>query len=170
MIQCFSGWGGVWIATWSRLLDPFPPVWSVILLSKMLIQGLKGFKPWFWPLHQGRYVRLLVWWWSTRLIDLRCNACMKKATVVRLFSVLEPLISYLYVWSMGLYTCFRWHRSEISWSGTWATRLTWMHSICFTCRLFNLMLEVIISAIYRYLMSVYSGCLNFVMGVVQACV
>jgi len=31
----------------------------------------------------------------------------------------------------------------------------------FTCRLFNLMLEVIVAEIYRNLMSVYSGCLNF---------
>jgi len=36
-----------------------------------------------------------------------------------------------------------------------------MLAISFTCRLYNLMLDVIVAAIYRYLMSVYSGCLNF---------
>jgi len=32
--------------------------------------------------------------------------------------------------------------------------------MCFTCRLFDSMLEVIVAAIYRNLMSVYSGCLD----------
>jgi len=39
-----------------------------------------------------------------------------------------------------------------------------MLSNCFTCRLFDLIFEVIVAAIYRNLMSVYSGCLNFCNG------
>jgi len=45
-----------------------------------------------------------------------------------------------------------------------------MRSIRFTCRLFEWMLEVIVAVVYRNLMSVYSVCLNYVVGVVQACV
>jgi len=37
-------------------------------------------------------------------------------------------------------------------------------STWFACRLFDLMLEVIVAVIYRNLMSVYSGCLNFYNG------
>jgi hypothetical protein len=39
-----------------------------------------------------------------------------------------------------------------------------MHSICYTCRLFDSMLEVVVAAIYSDLMSVYSGCLSFCNG------
>ena len=39
-----------------------------------------------------------------------------------------------------------------------------MHSVRFECRLFDSMLEVIVATLYRHLMSVYSGCLNFCYG------
>jgi len=164
MIQCFSGWGRVRIATLSWLLDAHSPGWSVFLSSRMLNRALKGILPWLTRLQQGRYMGLLVWWLSRRGINLRCNPCTMEATVVILFSASYPLISSLPAWLNERYTFFCWRRSQIARGGPWATQLTWMLSLCFTCRLFNSMLEVIFAAIYRKLMSVYSGCLNFCNG------
>jgi len=45
-----------------------------------------------------------------------------------------------------------------------------MLQMCDIYSLFGLMLDVIVSAIYSIVMNVYSGCLNFVMGIVEACV
>jgi len=45
-----------------------------------------------------------------------------------------------------------------------------MISIYFRYRLFDVMFELIIPAICRTVISVYSGCHNFVFGVVQDCV
>jgi len=132
--------------------------------SRMLNRLLKGFLPWFRHVQQGRYIRLLVWWLLRRGINLRCYPSMMQATVVSLFSASEPLISSLEVWDKVQYTFSRWRRSQITCSSTWATQLTWMFSICFTCRLFDSMLEVIVAAMYSNLMSVYSGCLDFCNG------
>ena len=137
MIHCFSGWGRVRKATLSRQQDAFPHSWSVYSSSRMLNRALKGFLSWFRHLQQGQYVRLLVWCLSRRCINLRYNPCTMEATVVNLCSVLKPLISSLYARSKELYTLSRWHRSQIARGGTWATLLTWVLSICFTCRLFD---------------------------------
>jgi len=170
MIQCFFGWGRVRIAALSHLLDAFPHVWSVFSSSTMLNQAIQGFLPWFRRLQQGCYVQLLVWWLSKRDIDHRCNPSTTDATVGSFISLSQPLISSLYMRSNGLYIIFRWHCSQIVCGGSWATQLTYMVEICVTCRSFNSMLEVIVAATYWNLMNVFTGCLNFVMGVVQACV
>jgi len=164
MIQCFSGLGRVHIGTFRRLLDAFPHSWSVFSWLRTLNRVLQGFLSWFGYLWQGPYVRLLVRWLSRRGINLRCDPCMMAATFVRLIWLSEPLIFSLHAWSKELYTFFPSRRCPIAHDGTWATRLIWMVSICFTYRLFDSMLEVIIALIYRNLMSVYSGCLNFCNG------
>jgi hypothetical protein len=53
------------------------------------------------------------------------------------------------------------HCADVACSGTCATRMTRMLSIFIMCRLFDSMLDVIIVVVYRNLISVYSGCLNF---------
>ena len=133
-------------------------------MLRMLNPALEGFLPWFSRLRQAQYFRLLVWWLSMWDINLRCNCCKMEATVVRLFSELESSISSLSAWSRRLYTFILWRRSQQPCSGTWATQLTWMLGICFTCRLFDSMLEIIVAVIYRKLMSVHSGYLNFCYG------
>ena len=90
-----------------------------------------------------------------------CNPCMMEATIVHFYSVSEPHISSLKAQSKELYTIIHWRHSQIARSDTCAIWLTWILWICFTCRLFDSMLEVIIAAIYTNLMSVYSGCLNY---------
>jgi len=164
MIQCISRSEQARIATLCRLLDAFPHSRRVSLSLRMPYRALMGFLPLFRHLQQGQYIRLLVWWLSRRDINLRCNPWMIKATVVRLISASAPLISSLQVRSRELYTFFCWCPSQIACNGTWATRFTWMLSICFKCRLFDSMLEVIVAAINRNLMSVCSGCLNFCTG------
>jgi len=128
MIQCFSGWGKVQIATLSRLRDVFPYGWNVFLSSSMLNRALKGFLPWFRHLQQDYYVRLMVWSLSRRGINIRYNPCTMKAMVISLYSASEPLLSSLYAHFKELYTVFCWHRSQIAPSGTSATRLTWILS------------------------------------------
>jgi hypothetical protein len=125
---------------------------------------LKGFVPWSRCLQQGRYVWLLVWWLSRRGINLQCNPSTMEATIVILFSVPKTLISSWLARSKELYTFFRWPCSQIARLGTWATQLTCMLSICFTCRLFNSILEVIVAVMFRHLINVYSGCLHFCTG------
>jgi len=61
-IQCFSGWGWVWIATLSWLQDAVPHSWSVFSASRILNQALMGILPWFRGLQHSGYIRLLVWW------------------------------------------------------------------------------------------------------------
>ena len=151
MIQGFTVWGRVQIASLSRLRDAFPHGWSVFSSLTMLNWALKGFLAWFRRLQHGRYIRLLVWWLSRRGINLRCNPCTMDATVLGLFSESKPLISSLSARSKELYTLFRWCCSQIARGGTGATRFTSMLSIWFTCRLIDLMLEVIVAAIYRKL-------------------
>jgi len=68
--------------------------------------------------------------------------------------------------SQELYACFSWRCSQIACGGTWATPLTWMLSIC---RLFDLIIEVIIAAIEIWWVFTLDV-LIFVLGVVQACV
>jgi len=164
MIQCFSGWGWVWIATLGGLLHAFPPGWTVSLSSRMLNGALKGILPWFRRLQQSRFVWLPVWWLAWRGIKLWCNPYAMDAPIGSLISVSERHISSQYARSKQLYTFSHWRRTQIACGGTWATWLTWILSICFTCRLFNLMLEVIVAATYRNLISVYSGCLKFCNG------
>jgi len=164
VIQCFSGWGRVWITTSSWLRDSFPHSWRFFALSRMLNRVLKRFLRWSRRLQHGRYVRLLECWLLWRGIKLRCNSCTMEATIVSLFSASEPLISSLQAQSKELYTFLRWRRSQIARGGTWATWLTSMLSLCFPCWLFNLMFEVMVAPIYRNLRSVYSGCLKFCNG------
>jgi len=42
IIQCFSGWRRVWIATLCQLLDAFLRGWCVFLSSRMLCRSFKG--------------------------------------------------------------------------------------------------------------------------------
>jgi hypothetical protein len=153
LIQCFLGWKGVHITTWSRLRDTFPQGWNVSLSSRMPNRALKGFLPSLRCLEQGRYVILRVWWLWRRGINFWCNLCTIEAASISLFSALEPLLSSLYVRSEELYIFFLWRRSQIAHTGTWVTQLTWVVSLCCTCRLFDSMLKVIIAAIYWNLMS-----------------
>jgi hypothetical protein len=95
MIQCFSGWGRVRIATLSRLRDAFPHARSVFSLPRMLNHALNSFLPSLTYLQQGQYIRLLVWWLSRRGISLWGNLWTMEATVVSLFLASEPLISSL---------------------------------------------------------------------------
>jgi hypothetical protein len=60
MIQCFSGWRQVRIATLNRQRDTFLHGRSVFFSLRMLNRPLKGFVPWFRLWQQGRWVRLLV--------------------------------------------------------------------------------------------------------------
>jgi len=161
LIQCLSGWGQVWIATLSCLLDAFPHSQSVLSSLRMLNRVLQGFLPWLRHLQQGQHIRLLVWSFSRRDINIHCNPCTMETMVLSVFSLSEPLLSSLLAESMWLYTLLGWRRSQIACGGSWATRLTGMLSICFTCRLLESMLEVIVAVIYRNLLSIYSGCLNF---------
>jgi len=85
MIQCFSGWGRVRIATFSRVLNTSPHDWDLFSLSRMLNRELKGFLLWLRCFQLGQYVRLLVWWLPRRDINLRCNPCTMEATVECLF-------------------------------------------------------------------------------------
>jgi len=163
-IQCCSGWGWVQIATLSRLLYACSHCWSVFSSSRMLNRTLKGFLLWFRSVQQGRLVRLLVCWLLRKDINLQCNSCTMEATVLSLRSASQSCISSRKARSKGLYTLFHWWRSRIARSCTWATQLTSMRSICFECRLFDSMLEIIVAAIYWNVMSVYSGCLNFCNG------
>ena len=164
MLQYFSGCGRVQIATLSRLQDAFLYGWNFFSSSRMLNWTLKGFLHWFRHLQQGQYIRLLVWWLSRRGINPWCNPCTMEATVIILSAASEPLILSVEVRSMELYTFIRWCRGPIACGGTSATRLTWLLSICCTCRLFDSMLEVIVAAIYTNLTCVYSGCFNFCNG------
>jgi len=164
MIQCFSGWGRVQTATLSRLLGAFLHSWSVFSSLRILNWVLTGILPGFRCLQQCRYVGLLVWWLSRSDINHLCNPCMMDAIVVSLISASEPLITSPSMRSKELCTFFRWHGGQIACSGTWATWLTWTLSISFACRQFDSMLEVIVAAIYRNLISVYSGCLNLSNG------
>jgi len=123
--------------------------------------SVNGYLPWFRRLQQGRYVRLLVWWLSSRDFNLRWFPCMMETTVIHLYLALEPLILSLSAWSVGWYAFFCWHHSQIARGGIWATLLTLLLSICFTCRLVDSMLQPIIAAIYRNQISGYSWCLNF---------
>jgi len=95
MIQCFSGWGQLWIATVSQLLDAFLHSWSVFSSSRMLNRALEGYLPWFRHLQQGWYVKMLVCRLLRLDINLRCNLCTMEATVIRFISASEPLISSL---------------------------------------------------------------------------
>jgi len=99
IIQFFSEWGQVRIATLSRLLNAFPHIWSVISWSRILNQALKGFVPCFGRFQRGQCIRLLVCWLWRRGISLRRNPSMIEATVVSLFSGSELLISSLCVQS-----------------------------------------------------------------------
>jgi len=83
-----------------------------------------------------------------------------EATIVTLISASESFISSLQAQSNMRYTIICRYRSHRALGGTWATRLTWMLSICITCGLFSRMLEVIIAGIYTHLISVLSGCLK----------
>jgi len=171
MIQCFnSGWGRVQIATLSWLLNRFPHVWIVISSSRMLNQWLKDFLPLFRCLQHGWYVSLLVCWLSRSDIHRQRYGHKMEASDVTLISAWETLISSVSSRSKGLNTSYCWRHYQIAGGGTWATPLTSRISIWFTCRSFNSMFEVTVPAIYWNLISVYSGCLNFVIGVVQACV
>jgi len=156
MIHCFSGWGLVRIAALRWLQDAFPHSWNVFSSSRMLNRALKGFLSWLRRLEQGRNFRLLLWWLSRREINCWCNPYTMQTTVVSLNSLWALLIPSLSARSKGLYALIRWRCSEIGHGGTWATQLTWMVSICFACRLFNSMLDVIIPAMYRNLIRVYS--------------
>jgi len=156
MFQCFCWWVRVWIPTLSQMQDAFSHSWSVSSSSRMLNRALSCFLHWFIRLQQGQYVRLLVRWFWRRYINLPWNLCTMQATIVSLFSAAEPPILSQYVRFNGLYTFFRWRLSQIACGGTWATRLTWMLWICFTCRLLDSMLEVIVAAISTNLMSLNS--------------
>jgi len=137
MIQCFSGWGRVWIATLSQLLDVFPHGWSVFPLSRMLNRALHGFLHSFWHFQQGQYVTLLVWWLSRTGINLRCNPCTMEATIVSLISASGQLISCLYARSKELYSFFPWRRGQIDhqqnvkwfWSHNSTTKLSWIATL-----------------------------------------
>jgi len=161
-IQCFCAWGWVQIDTLHRLLDAFPHTWSVFLSSRMLNWALMCYLHWFRCLQLGGYVRLLVWWLSSRVINLQYNPCTMEATILSLFSALEPLISLAP--SKELYTIICWCCRQREHIDSWAIQLTWLLSICFTCTLFGSMLEVMIAAKYRNLMRVFSGCPNFCYG------
>jgi len=152
------------MTTLCGLLGTLPHGWSVFLSSRMLNWASKGFSPWLRWLQQSRYVRLLVWWMSVRAINLWCNPWMMEPIVVSGISLSEPLISSLYVPSQGLYTFFHWRHSQTARAGTWVTWLTWTFSVCFTCGLFDWMLELFVAALHRHLMSILSGCLNFGYG------
>jgi hypothetical protein len=102
--------------------------------------------------------------------QLLMSPFMMEDTIRILFRALEPLLLSLYAWFNELYTIFIGCLSEIECSGSRVTQLPWMLSPCLTYILFHILLEVIIAAIWRNLVSVYSGCLKFVMGVVQACI
>jgi len=112
----------------------------------------------------------LVWWLSRRDRNPQCNPCTMEATVGSISLASQPLLLSLYVRSNRLYTFFSWCTCQIVYIGTCASLLTWMLLISFTCILFKWMLEVIVTAISRYVMCIYSGCFNIVMGVWQACV
>jgi len=87
--------------------------------------------------------------------------------MVSLFTASETSISSLLGQSKELYNSFCRLCSQISHSGTS------MLEMCFTCRFLNFMHEILIAVIllieviYRNLTTVYSGCLNFEMEVVQ---
>jgi hypothetical protein len=157
MMQCSSGLGWVQILTLYWPPDSIPHCCSVLSLLRMLNRALKCFLPLFRCFQHCRYIRLLVWWLLNRYIDLWCNHCIMEATIESFFSASEPLILSLYVPSKVLYTFVNRHCSQIACGGIWATQLTWMHSICFICRLFNSMLKVITATMYQYLISVYTG-------------
>jgi len=59
---------------------------------------------------------------------------------------------------------FNSRRSQIASGGTSETRLTSMLLICYTCRLSNSMLELIVAALDTNVISVYSECLNLCNG------
>jgi hypothetical protein len=115
----------------------------------------------FRHLQQGWYYRLLVWWLLRRNINLQCHPCRIEDTIVRVFSVLQWLISSISVWLKGLYTFFHWCCSQIACSRIWTTWLTWILTLYFPFRLFYLMLKVIIAVTYYNLISIYS---EFVYG------
>jgi len=126
MIQCVSGWGRVWIAALSQLLDAFPRGWSVFLLLRMWNWAIHGLTPCFRRLHHGRYVRQLELWLSRGEINLFCNPCPTEATVIGLFSELEPTSSYVSAQFNAAYTLPHWHHSLTTRGGAWATWLTWI--------------------------------------------
>lgn len=170
MITYFSRWGQVWIATFRQLLHAFPHLSSVFSLSSMLNQTSTRFLPLFRHLQKGQSVRLpekKVLWGD---INIQCNLWMKDMTVISHIPQLEWLISHFYEWSMGLCTILPRYHGHLAHSGSCPIRLTGMVSVCLLWRLFNAMHEEIIATIHWSLMSVCSGCLNFVMRVVQASV
>ena len=163
MILCFSGWGWVQTATLIRLLHTFLHGWIVISSWRMLNRASKGLSPWFRCLQQGRYVRLLVWWSSCR--DKRPMQPFHDGR-----SHCKPLFN---IWTTymvpvsairGATNILTLTPQPDSSQGYLSNTIDLNASRCFTCRLFNLMLEVIVAAIYWNLFSVYSGCLNFCNG------
>ena len=164
LIHCFSGWGLVWIAILSQQLEAFPYMCRVIVSSRMPNHAWNGIMPVIRSWQLGNYIELREWWWIRRDINLHFMPGMIQATVVGLVCESEIPILCLYAWFKRLYIVYCWHCSLIGCGGMWATRLTWMLSTCFTCWLFNSMLEVNVPAIYRNLISVYTGCHNFCYG------
>jgi len=79
-------------------------------------------------------------------------------SIASLVVVSELHILSWYVWSMGLYSFFRWQRSQIACGCTGAIWFTWMLSHCVATRLLDFILAVITAATYRHLLSVHSMC------------
>jgi hypothetical protein len=79
------------------------------------------------------------------------------------FGVRTSLLS-LQLWFQVLHTFFPRHPSQIVGSGTCAARWTSVVSICFARRIFDLVLKVIVSVIYRILIIIHCGYHNFCYG------
>ena len=164
LLQCFSGWGWVQIATARQLQDTFLHGWSVFSLSRMLYRALKGFFPLVQTFATGPISEtagtVIAEERNPPLIQLLHDASYRckylfgvGTTYILLISVIPGAVHLLPL--MPQPDSLWWY---------WAIQLTWMISNCVTCRLFDLMLEVLIAAIYRNMMSVYSGCLNICNG------
>ena len=152
MIQWIWGWGRLRLGSVSPLLGASPSGQRISMSLSMLNPEFHGFLTWFRHLQQCLYVRLLVWWFSRREINLQSNAGMMEATGFRLISASASAPSCLDVQSNGLYSLVHWRCRQTEFSGTVPTQRTWIHSICSRYNLFDLMLQVIGAATYRNLM------------------